>query len=275
METNDKTTSDETTKASNSRIWSGLILLIIGAVFFLKNFGINIPDWVISWHMALVAIGLLVGFKRRFHGIGWIIMVLVGGGFTLSEITGMDLSKYYFAVVFIAMGLYLILKPKGDKFCKARFKEHRRFRRRYGRHGMVPPEGGEATEGSYGPQAAGFVYEDREDNDVLESVNVFGGSNQSVLSKNFKGGEIIAVFGGCDVNLTQADFRGTISLEVVAIFGGAKILVPQSWEVKSEVTAIFGGLDDKRALGPINIEDRKILIIKGVALFGGVEIRNF
>jgi hypothetical protein len=64
-------------------------------------------------------------------------------------------------------------------------------------------------------------------------------------------------------------------LDVVAIFGGVKIIIPPTWEVKSEVTAIFGGLDDKRALMPYNGEERKIVIIKGIALFGGVDIRNF
>ena len=56
----------------------------------------------------------------------------------------------------------------------------------------------------------------------LDSVNVFGGSHQTIYSKNFKGGEITAVFGGCDVNLTQADFEGVVAIDVTAIFGGAK-----------------------------------------------------
>lgn len=269
MENNNKVN-----QASNSRIWSGLILLVIGLIFFLRNFGIDVPDWVLSWHMGLIVIGLLVGFKRNFQGLGWIIMVAVGGYFTAAEIADINLTKYYLAVALIGMGIYLILKPKSDKFCRNRFKESRRFRRRYGRQ--------EATFGEPGPAAEenaqtgdGFTYADKEDADILDSVNVLGGSHQNVFSKNFKGGDVIAIFGGCDVNLTQADFKGTIVLDIVAIFGGAKIVVPQSWEVKSEVTAIFGGLDDKRGLAPIPSEERKVLIIKGVALFGGVEIKNF
>lgn len=96
----------------------------------------------------------------------------------------------------------------------------------------------------------GYVKTDIEDNDILDSVNVFGGSHQRIFSKNFKGGDVIAIFGGCDINLTQADFTDTITLDVVAIFGGCKIIVPPGWEVKSEVTAIFGGMDDKRSVGP-------------------------
>ncbi|MNW17334.1 hypothetical protein D3C71_2164980 [compost metagenome] len=64
-------------------------------------------------------------------------------------------------------------------------------------------------------------------------------------------------------------------MDVVAIFGGVKIVVPPGWEVRSEVTAIFGGLDDRRTLGVPAVEPRKILIIEGVVMFGGVDIRNF
>jgi hypothetical protein len=41
------------------------------------------------------------------------------------------------------------------------------------------------------------------------------------------------------------------------------------------VTAIFGGSDDKR--GPVIIagNEGKIVKITGLALFGGIEIRNF
>mgnify|MGYP003462789976 FL=1 len=77
------------------------------------------------------------------------------------------------------------------------------------------------------------------------------------------------------MNLTQADFEGQVVIDVTAIFGGTKIIVPQGWHVKSEVTAIFGGLEDKRGIMPIAEGQNKLLIIKGIALFGGVDIRSF
>jgi len=66
-----------------------------------------------------------------------------------------------------------------------------------------------------------------------------------------------------------------VILDVVAIFGGAKIIVPPSWEVKSEVTSIFGGVDDKRKILPLAGQERKIIKIKGLALFGGLNITNY
>lgn len=260
---------------NTSRIWSGLIILGVGLVFFLRNVGIHIPGWVISWHTLLIIIGLLVGYKRNFNGGGWLIMVLIGGFFTFQDVLNADFSKYYIAIGFIVLGLFVIFKPKSthDRWhrkWKQKFAAHREF-------GKSADFDKSADFEYAGPDSSdtGYSYTDREDSEVLDSVNVFGGSHQNVYSKNFKGGDVIAVFGGADINFTQADFQGSITLEVVAIFGGVKIIIPPSWEIKSEIAAIFGGMDDKRAIGPVSDTDRKVLVIKGVALFGGVDIRNF
>ncbi|SHG00809.1 LiaF transmembrane domain-containing protein [Pedobacter caeni] len=276
--------------SKNNRVWSGLILLVIGLVFFLGNMGIRIPHWVLSWHTLLVIIGLLIGYKRNFDGGGWWVMVLVGGYFTLEDIADFNMSKYYFACAFIIGGIYLILKPKGKGFNAEKWKKkHANFNTDFGFGGMGDGSGdmgdgsGGADYGSgVGDDGTGAASKEKkkkgewvDENDVIEAVSVFGGTDQMVYSKNFKGGEVVAVFGGCNINLSQADFEGTIVLEIIAVFGGVKIILPPSWIVKSEVTAIFGGSDDKR--GPVIIagNEGKIVKITGLALFGGIEIRNF
>ncbi|MBC8984519.1 hypothetical protein H9X96_01865 [Pedobacter sp. N36a] len=262
----------------NNSTWAGLFLLVFGLVFLLRNVGVQLPYWVLSWHTILLAIGLLIGYKKNFQGGGWLAMVLVGAFFTLQRVTDANMSKYFFAMAFIIMGLYLIFRPKSSRINSPKWKKK-------------PVNFTDST--FAGPSAfkdspdftaaedlnvaepekdkAGWV----DENDVIAAVCVFGGTDQHVYSKNFKGGEMIAVFGGCNVNLTQADFEGAIVLEIVAIFGGVKIIIPSSWVVKSEVVAIFGGIEDKR--GPVVLSDggTKIIKITGLALFGGVEIRNF
>lgn len=254
--------------SSSSRICAGLVILVIGMVFLLRNFGVFIPDWIFNWPTLLVIVGFLIGFKRNFNGGGWLILILVGGYFMLRNIEGVEISKHYFAIAFIIFGLYLILRPKSSHCraneCKDQWERRLAKRRNRQETGAETPAG--ATDEEFKPA---------NENDILASVSVFGGSHQHIHSKNFKGGEAIAIFGGCDVNLTQADFEGVIELDVVALFGGVKIIIPASWEVKSDVVAIFGGLDDKRSIGPVNTEARKVVRIKGVTIFGGVEIRNF
>lgn len=238
-------------KDSSSRVWTGLIILVTGLVFLLDNIGINIPHWIISWPTAVIVIGLLVGYKRNFQPGIWMVMVLLGGFFMLEAATSYNMSKYYFALMFIVLGIYLIFKPKGSGNAKEKWKKRWKDR-----------------------CSSEKVY-DIDRNDILESISIFAGSHQKVYSKNFKGGEVVAVFGGSDINLTQADFEGTIAIDVVAIFGGLKIIIPPGWEVRSEVAAIFGGIDDKRTIAAPVEEPSKIIIIKGVAVFGGVDIRNF
>lgn len=259
--------------SKNNSVWSGLILLLIGLVFFLRNMDIYIPHWVLSWHTLLIVIGLLVGYKRGFNGAGWLIMVLVGSFFTLKDILDFDFSRHFFAIAFIGVGLFLILKPKGKGFNREKWQKKEAYFNKDFTFTETEDVSSETAEAKEEKKEKKGKWVD--ENDIIDSVTVFGGTDQTVYSKNFKGGDLVAVFGGCNVNLTQADFEGVIVLEVVAIFGGIKIILPPGWIVKSEVTAIFGGSEDKR--GPVIIagDEGKIVKITGVVLFGGIEIRNF
>jgi len=245
---------DKQNKNHNNRVGSGLIILVIGLIFLLRNFGIGIPGWIFSWHTILLFIGLIVGAKRNFNGGGWLIMVLIGGYFTLQDVVGLNLGRYNLAVGFIILGLFLILKPtrigkKKNKDKTANFD--------FEAEPVIIDQSGD------------------EGDDFVESVNIFGTSKQQVYSKTFKGGDVINIFGGCDLNLSQADFEKAVTIDIVALFGGVKIVIPPTWTVKSDVTAIFGGLDDKRKIIPAADSPEKIIRIKGVILFGGIEIKNF
>jgi hypothetical protein len=59
-----------------------------------------------------------------------------------------------------------------------------------------------------------------------------------------------------------------------AIFGGIEIKVPDNWQVTSDGTGIFGGFSDETAHPPEGTPGLKRLIIKGEAVFGGVEVKN-
>lgn len=245
----------------SGKVWAGMFIIVIGGLLLLENVGLNMPDWIFSWHTFLMALGLFIGFRHRFRDSGWLILFFIGSFFTLREILpDVNMSKTVFPVMLVLLGIFLIFKPKNRRPC---FGQRRRLRDRI-------------AFGTY-PETSSVPDDEQENrNNYLDSVNVFGGSHQAVYSKNFKGGDIVAVFGGCDVNLTQADFEGEIRIEIVAIFGGAKIIVPTGWEIKSEITAILGGMDDKRAIQPmVEGAPRKLLVITGLALFGGIDIRNY
>lgn len=266
-------TYNRTQNSSIYRVGVGLLILLIGLNFLLKNFGIYTFDWLFSWHTVLLLFGLIMGVKRNFRGGGWLAVVLIGGYFTLQDLTDLDFGRFAFPVGLTILGLYLILSPKRDRPWRRRSKNQV--------SDFGPSIPADVNAGSFPvaePATATqeqFTAPNTEDAYIIDSVNFFSGAHQNIVSKNLKGGEIVSVFGGCDLNLTQANFEGSIVIEVVAIFGGVKIIIPPTWEVKNEVTAIFGGIDDKRALMPYQGEVRKIVYLKGLALFGGVDIRNF
>ena len=111
--------------------------------------------------------------------------------------------------------------------------------------------------------------------DFLDSVSIFGGVKRLVLSKNFKGADIVNIFAGTELNLSQADFTQPPVMDITQMFGGTKLTVPADWEVRSEMTAIFGGIDDKRQ--PRNSQEgpSKVVILRGTSIFGGIEIKSF
>ncbi|MBB2145261.1 hypothetical protein GM921_07185 [Pedobacter sp. LMG 31464] len=257
----------------SGKVWAGLLIVGIGSLLLLDNLGLDFPRWLWSWSNLLIIIGLFVGVKHNFRGGGWFIMILIGSFFTLDKIFGDDINfgKVIFPAMLVILGLFIILKPKSN--FSHRDERWRRRGKRWRRKFGEPDSYQTYTEAE--PVTSSTDEKKTNSNDYLDSVNVFGGSHQSIYSKNFKGGEITAVFGGCDLNLTQADFEGEIIIDVTAIFGGCKIIIPPGWIVKPEVTAVFGGLDDKRSVQPIVEGQSKILIIRGIALFGGVDIRNY
>jgi predicted membrane protein len=105
-------------KRQNRRLGWGIFLLVLGAMFLMKNIGLFMPFWVLSWHTILLALGLWFGYRKNFRAGGWVVMVLIGGIFTLRDVVFFDISSYTTALVLIGLGLYLILKPKKEMhFC--------------------------------------------------------------------------------------------------------------------------------------------------------------
>lgn len=242
----------------SGRMLSGLVIVIIGLAFLLDNMGFDIPHWVFSWHTFLIVIGIFVGVRRNFKGIGWLIMVLIGTYYTIDDITGLDFdaSKYALGVGLVVLGGFLILKPKGNGFKKRR------------RDGLEDNLGAGTENFSSGNKKS-------TSEDFVEATAIFGSTNQVVYSKNFRGGDVTVVFGGADINLTQADFVQDTVFDVTAIFGGVKLIVPANWIIKTNGTPIFGSIEDKRGHLMQTGEVQKTLIIDGTVLFGGIEIKSF
>lgn len=83
---------------------------------------------------------------------------------------------------------------------------------------------------------------------------------------------IAAVFGGSECNLYDAEFAENNSIDVLCVFGGADITVPDYVEVTVNAFSLFGGIDDKRPVDP-TVEKTVKLTVNGFCMFGGVDIK--
>ncbi|MGH7741318.1 MAG: LiaF transmembrane domain-containing protein [Candidatus Eiseniibacteriota bacterium] len=105
-------------------------------------------------------------------------------------------------------------------------------------------------------------------------VDVFMSSiSRKVASQEFRGGEVVAVLGGAELDLRSAKIaEGSARLEVNLIMGGLTLFVPEDWVVEFQGTPIMGGIDDqtRRPAGEI----RGRLMITGVVLLSGILIKN-
>lgn len=228
-------------RQSQSHIWIGGFLLLIGVIYLLKRIGINLPDFIFSWQMFLVALGIFIGVRKNFEGAGWMVLVLIGSVFMINDYFVFDkLKPFILPIILIGSGLFFIFRPKGSK-------NYIHF-----------DEGGVNVNGQ----------------DYIDSTSIFGGSKKSVFSKNFRGGEMTNIFGGSQVDFSQADINGTAVLDVTALFGGATLIVPSNWNIISEAVAIMGEVKDKRIMQN-QPEQNKTLVIKGTVIFGGIDIKSF
>lgn len=247
----------------SGRAFGGLILILIGAGLLLRQLDFPFfPYWLFSWPMILIAVGLFQGSKHGYQRPGPLILILLGCIFLFNHLD-LGFSLPIWPIAIIAAGVWMLIRrSRTGSDNPTDFWDKR-----------VNLEGDDLKEpiNFDEPGASNFTNA----YDKIDSISVFGGVKKNIVSKNFVGGEIINFFGGTDINLMQADFKGRIVVEVVQVFGGTKMIVPANWVVHSEMIAIFGGIDDKRPQQTMADQDGKVLIIRGTSLFGGISIRSF
>ena len=232
------------------RVILGIALVIIGALILFDNvylFDINIPRIIFSFPAILIIIGILILMHGNNKVFGSILLVL-GVFFIIPRIFpwiyyGKHLTL---PVLIIAFGLYIIFRKRRANY-------------------------DECSEGDSGGRYKKY------DTDRVDDVSVFGGGQKIIASNNFKGGNVTSIFGGSEIDFTNCKLAdGTNIIDVLAIFGGSTLIVPSEWNIVLDVFPLFGGFSNKiRRTPDTKIDMSKTLIIKGLVIFGGGEVKSF
>ena len=229
----------------NNRAAAGILLIIFGLILVGVNLNIIphgirhwIQVWVLTWQMLLIGIGLILLISKENKGPG-LLLIFIGGFFLAVDYfdNAYYLHRLFWPSLIILLGFLFLIRG-------SRASGHWR-----GRNAIS-------------------------DQDMIDEMAIFGGGQKIITSKNFKGGKITNIFGGSNIDFSQAQLASAINvIDIVALFGGAKLIVPRDWDIVLEVTAIFGGFSDKRIVDNHIVHDpSKKLVVKGFAIFGGGEI---
>jgi predicted membrane protein len=232
------------------KILAGLFVIFFGSVFLAHQYGINTPDGLLSWKSFLIAAGIVSLVRHNFRHFAGYAMIGIGATFLLDDYYPQLIdTKLILPIIVILFGVVMIGKATnlfGSK--KKRSRKH-----------VIFDEDNVIT-----------------GDDFIEATAIFGGVKRNVTSKNFRGADITTVFGGTEINLTKAEIKGPITINSRTAFGGVTLIVPSNWQVRSDVIAIFGAVEDQRgAAGDNQIDDNMVVTLEGTCVFGGVEIQSY
>lgn len=225
--------------AVTSSLITGLVLIGIGATFLLDRFGLVNAEHIWNfWPLIFVVPGLIKLTSPRSVGerVWGIFLILFGCVLILHEFGKFPYGWNYLWPLFLIVAGGLLMWQ------------------------------------SYQAKRNGLSLSGEDD---VRVFSVFGGSEQHVNSQHFHGGQLVAVFGGYELDLSQAEIEGEQAvLDATSVFGGGEIRIPRHWNVLIKGVGIFGGYGDETGKYPKDTsKPAKSLVVKGVAMFGGVSVK--
>ncbi len=214
----------------------GLAVIAAGLLFTLDNLGLaDVDDYIDYWPVALIAVGIaqLAGATRQKLAYA---VVFIGGGLwiLLYNLNFTDLQPWVF---FWPIVLVLI----GINLIL----------------GALRRRSDTETDAE----------------SIINGFALMSGLERRFTSSDFRGGDLTAIMGGCDIDLTQAEIKGEPpTLHVFAFWGGIDLRVPEGWTIDFRVIPFLGGACDESA-APTS-PSSQTLVIKGMAIMGGIEVKN-
>ena len=219
---------------NSSHLWFGIIAIIAGILFTLDN--LDVLD------------------ARLFFRLWPIVFILVGLNLLFNK-----QRRHFTGSAFLILGLLLLLDNLGyidfnasDLLPLLLVLLGVRVIQRHRSRNEPLPDDAEST---------------------ITASGVLGGVERTCSSQDFKGGQLTAFMGGCEIDLREASIAsGPAVIDIFVMWGGVELKVPEDWRVTTETQPILGGVVDRTRAPKGGSE--KSLILKGSAIMGGVEVRN-
>ncbi len=223
----------------------GLLIILLGVLFTLDNLNIlEVGDYIRFWPLALMALGTAKFFEsnRPPSQLAGVLFFGIGSLFLLQNL---HVIRFH---LWVLWPLVLVIIG-GGMLWQAIMRER---------------------------------IADADSDSAISAVAILSGVERTFNSQDFRGGDLTAIMGGCEIDLRQASIKENQAvLNVFAMWGGIEIRVPEDWVIILHGIPLLGGFGDStrlRAVGdpahPAAAASRKRLVIKGFVIMGGVEVKN-
>ncbi len=229
-------------KTARAIIW-GLAIVALGVIFGGNALGLfNIDIFFKGWWTLFIIIPSFISLFTEREKAANLVFLSAGVIFLLAaqEVFGYDVAwKVILAVALIVFGLSIILKSfiknKDSKEVDENIKKLK-----------------------------------NDEND--SQVAVFSGSERVYSNEKFSSAELVAVFGGVDLDLRKAIIKKDTYIKAFCLFGGIDIKVPKDVEIKSKSGFLFGGIGDDRK--KTTKAPKHTIYLDAAGGFGGISIND-
>jgi hypothetical protein len=220
------------------QLFIGLVVIALGLLMTFDNLGIvHAEEYIRFWPASLIGVGLLKLWHSR-DGVGGafggFLFTVIGTWLLLEQTALVRLSFWdMWPTLLVFVGGFLVWQGLSRP--------------------RVESVAGDTTS-------------------TIQATAVLGAVVRGTNSPAFRGGNLTAVMGGCEIDLRRAAIDGEAVLEVFALWGGIELRVPEDWTVVSRISPIMGGIEDKTR--PPQGATKHRLVIRGVVVMAGVEVSN-
>lgn len=253
-------------RRSDKRFYFGVTLIVVGVILILERLNLipeSLADMLISWQMLLIGIGVLslIGGNRT----AGTVLIVIGGTFLIPELITVphEIRRIYWPMILVVIGILILMRQR----------EHQRLGDKKNGPFINSPDSNDTP-----------PYEPIDSSHSANAFNsfddfvIFGGREIFINATALSGGKATSIFGGIEFDLRKANLKpGGATIDCVSVFGGCGFKIPMDWNVRNEVTTIFGAFTDKRGetYSDRYYDPNKTLVIKGLSLFGGIEVKHF
>lgn len=219
------------------RVVFGLLVVAVGLLFTLDNLGVvRAEAFLRYWPAGLIAVGVasLVQAGRSGGRTAGVIWIVIGSWLLLEELHVIHVRFWdFWPLLLILLGGAIIWRALASSPGRA-------------------PRKDEAS--------------------TVRAIAVMSGVERTNASREFAGGELTAVMGGCELDLRGASITsGPAVIDVFAMWGGIEVRVPEGWAVENRVFPFLGGVEDRTRPAP---DATQRLILTGMVVMGGMEIKH-